>query len=86
MVGRRVRKGIDWMIGIALIAFGVLGGLIPILPGWVFVVAGLAVLSSHSRRARFLHLRLQSLGQKVGLRWKVIRRADTGKDDDGPLR
>jgi len=40
--------------GTVLILFGVIGGFIPILQGWVFVVAGLTLVAPESRRARRL--------------------------------
>ena len=51
-LGPRGRVVFDWVVGLALIATGVVMGLIPVLQGWVFVLAGLAVLSKHSRFAR----------------------------------
>ncbi len=38
--------------GGALVLFGVIGGFIPILQGWVFVLAGLALMAPESRMAR----------------------------------
>jgi hypothetical protein len=40
--------------GSALLILGVIGGFIPVLQGWVFVLAGLSVLSQESARARML--------------------------------
>jgi uncharacterized membrane protein YbaN (DUF454 family) len=40
--------------GSALLILGVIGGFIPVLQGWVFVLAGLSVLSQESSRARTL--------------------------------
>jgi uncharacterized membrane protein YbaN (DUF454 family) len=48
----RARVIFDWILGITLLAIGVVGFVLPILQGWIFVLAGLAVLSSHSRHAR----------------------------------
>jgi uncharacterized membrane protein YbaN (DUF454 family) len=60
-----VRKVIDWIVGLTLIAIGIIGGFIPLLPGWVFVFAGLAVLSSHSRLAQRIHLRMKERGRQL---------------------
>ena len=46
----RVRVTVDWIVGCALLLIGLLGFVLPILQGWIFVLAGLAVLGSHSRR------------------------------------
>lgn len=61
----KLRKAVDWTVGITLIAFGAAMGFVPVVQGWVFVVAGLAVLSSHSPLARRLYERLKGLGRKV---------------------
>ena len=61
----RVRKIVDWIVGLALIAVGIVGWILPVLPGWAFVIMGLAVLSSHSRWAHALLERLKRAGQGV---------------------
>jgi uncharacterized membrane protein YbaN (DUF454 family) len=63
---------VDWTLGLILIGVGVIGGFVPGLQGWIFVLAGLAVLSSHSRWARSLYERVKSLGRKA--RDRVVRR------------
>jgi uncharacterized membrane protein YbaN (DUF454 family) len=40
--------------GSVLILVGVIGGFIPVLQGWVFILAGLSVLAQESDRARAL--------------------------------
>jgi uncharacterized membrane protein YbaN (DUF454 family) len=74
----RARKLIDWCAGLALLAVGLTGFLLPVFPGWPFVFAGLAVLSSHSRWARSLHERCVRMGRSV--RDKVRSRKDGGAD------
>jgi len=69
---RPVRRIIDWILGLTLIGLGIVGGFVPILQGWVLILAGLAVLSSHSRWARAILDRLKGLGRK--LRTKVRER------------
>ncbi len=59
------RKVFDWVLGITLLLLGVAGWILPILQGWVFILAGLAVLSSHSKWARAILDRLKSTGRKV---------------------
>jgi len=76
----KVRKLVDWIVGAALIMFGIAAGLVPMLPGWLFVLAGLAVLSSHSRWARTLHDRLLSLGRRAR---KTVWRDGTDPRKDG---
>ena len=48
---RRARVIFDWILGLTLLAIGLAGLVLPLLSGWVFIFAGLAVLSSHSPRA-----------------------------------
>ena len=72
----RARKIVDWVVGLALIGIGIVGGFVPILQGWVFILAGLAVLSSHSRWARAIYEPLKARFKKVrhGVRERVERR------------
>lgn len=60
-----VRKIVDWVVGLSLIGIGILGGFVPVFQGWVFIVAGLAVLSSHSRWARVVYERIKKVGRSV---------------------
>ena len=69
------RKVVDWIVGLTLIALGILGGFVPFLPGWVAVFAGLAVLSSHSRLAHAIHSRMKERGQQIG-RWIRAKRSE----------
>jgi uncharacterized membrane protein YbaN (DUF454 family) len=41
-------------IGALLIVVGVIGGFIPVLQGWIFVLGGLSLLAQESERARLL--------------------------------
>ncbi len=59
------RKIADWVIGLALIAVGVVAGFVPVIQGWPFVLAGLAILSSHSRLARSLLDRVRRAGRWI---------------------
>ena len=70
----------DWVIGLTLIAIGVVGGLVPVFQGWVFVLAGLAVLSSHSRWARAILQRVKGVGRKLRTKIRERRsRTDRGE-------
>ena len=51
------KRSLAWKIasisfGILLILVGIAGLFLPILQGWLLILAGLAVLSPHSRRAK----------------------------------
>ncbi len=84
MLNPGVRKVLDWAIGITLILLGIAGWLIPVLPGWIFVLAGLAVLSSHNPWARALHTRFQRIGRSV--RDKIVARPAEPSDGEGGSR
>jgi len=60
-----LRVVFDWALGLTLLAVGIVAGPIPILQGWPFILAGLAVLSSHSRWARAILERMKGAGRKV---------------------
>lgn len=76
----RTRRILDWTLGLSLIGAGVVGGFVPILQGWVLILAGLAVLSSHSRWARAILGRVRGLGRK--LRDRMDRRRDRSPGSD----
>jgi uncharacterized protein YqgC (DUF456 family) len=61
----RLRLAFDWTAGVALIVVGLLGLVVPILPGVLFLVAGVAILSSRSRLVHALQLRAQALARKL---------------------
>ncbi len=75
----RGRVVFDWVAGLVLIAIGVIGGFVPILQGWVFVLAGLAVLSKHSRLARRWFERVRQMGRVAKERF----RSTSATDRDG---
>jgi uncharacterized membrane protein YbaN (DUF454 family) len=70
----RARKAFDWVAGIALIALGIVGLFLPVLQGVLFILAGLAILSSHSPRARRLLDALKSRLRRV--RDRVMKRGE----------
>lgn len=65
---RKVRVVFDWVLGLTLLSVGVAGLVLPILQGWVFILAGLAVLSSHSVWARTALDWLKAKGRAVKTR------------------
>jgi uncharacterized protein YqgC (DUF456 family) len=48
----RARKVFDWVLGLTLLVLGIAGLFLPVLQGVLLILAGLGVLSSHSRLAR----------------------------------
>jgi hypothetical protein len=77
-----LRKAFDWTLGLSLIGFGAAMGFVPIVQGWVFVLMGLAVLSSHSEFARRHYERLKGIGRKV--RQKVHDARERRRHPDDP--
>ena len=69
-LGPRGRVVFDWVVGLVLIAIGVVGGFIPILQGWIFILAGLAVLSKHSRLAHRWFERIKQAGRGARDRYR----------------
>lgn len=78
----RARILFDWILGITLLAIGILGWFLPILQGWLFIIAGLAVLSSHSRWARAIYQRFKGIGRSIRQRIKprAARSSDPPRD------
>lgn len=72
----RLRKIFDWSLGIVLIVIGVVGLVLPGIQGILMIVAGLAVLSSHSPLARRVNERLKELARRA-------RDRVAGRDDPG---
>lgn len=61
----RSRKLFDWIAGLALLFLGFAGLLLPALPGILLILAGLAILSSHSRLARRAQDALRSRARRI---------------------
>jgi Flp pilus assembly protein TadB len=52
-------------LGVLLLILGVIGGFLPVLQGWVFILAGLAVLSVDFLWARRLREQIKDKAQKA---------------------
>lgn len=77
-----LRKVFDWILGSALIVVGIIGLFMPVLQGAIFILAGLAVLSSHSRWAKAAYDRIRSWGRAVRERVHARRgRHRAGSED-----
>jgi len=68
----RGRKVFDWIAGVSLLLLGIVGLVLPGLQGILFLLAGLAILSSHSALARRVQEALKSRIRR--LRDRVSRR------------
>ena len=68
----RARKAFDWVLGLSLLFLGVIGLVLPGLQGILMILAGLAILSSHSTYARRLQEALKARARQ--LRDRVLKR------------
>ena len=65
-----MRHIVRTVIGVALLMLGVIGSLLPVIPGFVFFAAGIAVLGSDHvivRRFRPLVLRVRAWLERRGI-------------------
>ena len=56
-----VRKGLRIVAGALLIALGLLGLAVPILPGWALILLGVVLAAPRSRGARWMQQQAASL-------------------------
>ena len=49
---RQIQRAVRIVGGSLLLLIGVIGGFVPVLQGWIFVIAGLTLLAPESKRAR----------------------------------
>ena len=68
----RARKVFDWIAGVSLLVLGIAGLVLPALPGILFILAGLAILSSHNTLALRAQEALKSRLRRV--RDRVLNR------------
>lgn len=61
----RARKVFDWIAGVSLLVLGIVGLVLPGLQGILFILAGLAILSSHSVLARRAQDAVKSLVRRL---------------------
>jgi uncharacterized membrane protein YbaN (DUF454 family) len=79
MLKATTRKVFDWTAGLTLIGVGIVGGFIPILQGWIFILAGLTILSRHSRFAHRMNEKVKSMGRNA--KERVIARSTRANPD-----
>ena len=78
----RVRKTLDWSVGLSLVSLGVVGLVLPGLQGILLILAGLAVLSSHSPLARRILEKVKAVARST--KDRLVKRAP--RDGSGPPR
>ncbi|MBI4983764.1 hypothetical protein HZC32_03910 [Candidatus Woesearchaeota archaeon] len=53
------------VVGISLIIVGILGLFLPVIPGWIFIIAGLIVLKVHFLKEFFKKLKKKGIIRNV---------------------
>jgi putative transmembrane protein PGPGW len=81
-IGRSSKRVAVSIVGFALLAAGLAGLIFPILPGWLLIIVGLAVLASEYAWARRL---LNTAKDRAKRARDKIRWRRKPKDPDPPL-
>jgi uncharacterized membrane protein YbaN (DUF454 family) len=63
--------------GVGLVLIGIAGLILPIMPGWIFIIPGLAILAEYSPR-------IQRLLDWVRAKFEDARKASKSKPDSSP--
>ena len=66
------------IFGLVLVFLGILGSLLPVIPGFVFLIPGLVILADYFPPVRRL---LEWAKRKAGVKPKPVVEADTGKQN-----
>jgi uncharacterized membrane protein YbaN (DUF454 family) len=53
-MGTGLRKVWRITAGVGLVLIGIVGLILPVMPGWLFIIPGLVILSEHSPRIKRL--------------------------------
>ena len=69
----------EWILGICCLILGVIGWILPIMQGWLFIFLGLALLSRHALWARRLNEKLKGVGRRVKDRLRKKRQDHIAK-------
>ena len=75
---RRSMVVVRILLGIGLLILGVIGGVIPILQGWIFILLGLLVLFP---RAKFTEKVLHKAEPKLPRVVRLLRRLGIGAEE-----
>ena len=72
---RALKRGVAFFLGLFLIGLGIIGMILPLVPGIPFFLLGLGVLSASSRRIRGLLEDLKRRARRWRRSFRWIRRA-----------
>ena len=61
---------VRWVSGIALLLLGITGLILPIMPGWIFIIPGIALLGTVTPRVRLF---LRAIRNRVPRRLGPVR-------------
>jgi len=71
-------------LGLMLMLVGILGLLLPILPGWIFIFPGLALLVPDTRAWHWLREKAERVRAKVDRRRCMADEGTAGEEDTSP--
>ena len=60
----RLPKYLRWIIGIIFIIIGISGLILPIMPGWIFLILGIYFIGEDTRASRWMIGKINAFRQK----------------------
>jgi len=79
---RAVKAPVRVAVGVVLILVGAVGLVLPVMPGWVFIIPGLALATAGTPLGDWLREKVRRLREKMGKRRS--RPAEEGRDGPAP--
>jgi len=75
------RKTVRLFLGFALLFVGIVGLLLPVMPGWIFVIPGLLILSEYFPPIRRLTEWAKARARRAGVAVHDPKPRDPGADE-----
>lgn len=75
---KRLPPWLRWLLGCALILLGILGIILPIIPGWIFLIPGIFLIGRDTALTGWLVKRILMLRRRLRL-WKEARARTRGR-------
>ncbi len=72
---QNVKRILRIIAGFVLLVLGVICGFIPVLQGWIFILAGLALLSADFAWARLLRRKIRHGAQRAAAKLRRTRQS-----------
>jgi len=76
---RAVKAPFRVAVGVVLILIGVVGLVLPVMPGWIFIIPGVAMATAGTRLGDWLREKVRRLREKM-----ERRHGPAEEDRDGP--